>query len=130
MKSILTVLGTFIFCQFIEAFVRIVILLYNQQEFVLYGLESIPGSGWVAALLIGIFTATWLAGMFTVTIIPHSPLKHLSMLFVLLILRRVSEFFQIDEPYAFWYIIAILALQFLALTIVFLIHKKSYAQTS
>jgi hypothetical protein len=130
MKSILTVLGTFLFSQFFEAFARIVMVFYKQQEILLYGLDSVPGPGWVAILMLSIFAATWLAGMLTLTIVPHSPLKHLSVLFTLLFIRRISEFFQLDQGYALWYVVGILTLQILALFVVFVFKNKSDAQAS
>lgn len=128
MKSIITLLGTFIFSVFIENFARIVIIFYKQEELIFYGIESMPGSGWVAALFISVFLGSWLAGMLTTTIAPYSPKKHLTALFILMLLWRISEYYQLQGEQLI-YSLGMICTHLVALSSVLFINKK-YATTS
>lgn len=115
MKSLATVLGTFIFALFVENFTRIIIIIYKQQDMILSGIEALPGSAWVLALFATVATATWLAGMLTITIVPYAPIKHLSALFALMLIWRLSEYMYLSSETPVWYIPSIILCQFLAL---------------
>ena len=124
MKSVITILGTFMFSLFIENFARIVIIFYQQEELIFYGIDAMPGPGWVAALFISVFLSTWLAGMLIVTIIPFAPIKHLLSLFILMLLWRLSEFSQLDATH-YIYTTAMIFTHLSALLTVFYIYKKN-----
>lgn len=128
MKSIITLLGTFFFSVFIENFARIVIIFYKQEELIFYGIQSMPGPGWIAALFISVLLGSWLAGMLTITIVPHSPLKHLTSLFILMLIWRLSEYSQLEEQHLI-YSLGMICTHLVALSTVLFINKK-YAKTS
>ena len=128
MKSIFTLLGTFLFSLFIENFARIVIIFYQREELIFYGLDAMPGIGWVISLFISVFLGSWLTGMLTVTIVPFSPIKHLSALFILMILWRVSEFSQLSAKDVY-YIFGMILTQFAALVTVFILYRKNASKT-
>ena len=129
MKSVLTVLGTFIFGIFCEIFIRIVIIFYHQTEWSFSGLSGIPGLSWVMILSVGIFIGTWISGMLAVTITDFSPDKHLLALLILYFLWRLSEYFGMDEP-SLGYTLGLIILQLTALTFSYIIKLKTNAQTT
>lgn len=129
MKSVLTVIGTFIFGIFCEIFIRVVIIFYHQTEFNFSGLSGLPGFGWIVILGLGIFIATWISGMLTVTITHFSPNKHLLALFALYFLWRLSEFYGMEES-SLGYSIGLILLQLIALNFAFIIKIKTNEQST
>ncbi len=129
MKSVITVFGTFVFGIFCEIFIRIVIIFYHQTEWSFSGLSGIPGLSWLIILGLGIFTATWISGMLTVTITNFSPDKHLFALLALYFLWRLSEYFGMDEP-SLSYSLGLIILQLTALFLSYIIKIKTNAQTT
>lgn len=130
MKSIFTIVGTFVFALFIESFSRVVIVFYKQQELVFSGLDSIPGTSWTIILFTAIFAGTWLAGMLTVTITTFSPSKHLIALYFLLLIWRLSEYFSLSESTPSWYFPSMLVIQAIALSIAYILKQKMDDQIS
>ena len=129
MRSILTVIGSFVFGLFCEFFIRIVIIFYHQSEWVFSGISGLPGISWIAIFGVGVFTATWISGMLTVTITDFSPKVHLSALFSFYLLWRISEYFGMQIP-SLGYSIGILFIQFCALFLALFIKIKSNVQTT
>ncbi|HCD51681.1 MAG TPA: hypothetical protein DEQ34_04490 [Balneolaceae bacterium] len=124
MKQLLAVFGAFFFTVFIEAFTRIIIVFYNQETLIFYGLDSIPGPIWVISLYMAVFTGTWLAGMVLTTAIQSRTFVLLSLLFTLQVMWRVSEFSQLslnDWPYS----LTIILTECFSLITVFLIQRKN-----
>jgi hypothetical protein len=129
MKSILTLFATFTLSLFFEFFIRIVIVFYHQTEWIFSGLSSIPGTNWIVIFCAGLFVSSWISGMLTVTIINFSPLKHLLLLYFIIIFWRISEYFGMNEP-SISYTFSITLLQGTALLLAYYTKIKSNVQAS
>ncbi len=127
MKSILTVLGSFLFSVFVEGFIRVIIIFYHKEEFSLFGITNLPGLSWVIIILFTMLIISWLAGMLTITISEFSPVKHLVSLTFLFIVWRLFEVLQTYETEPVLYHISIVLISLTGIYLAFLTHKKTNA---
>lgn len=107
MKSIITVIGSFLFSIFLEGFIRLIVIFYHQENFVFLGTSSLPNFSWVLIVIVSASVISWICGMLTVTITGFAPKKHLFALAVLILMFRVNEIFQTYKIESLWYLIAI-----------------------
>lgn len=105
MKSILTVLGSFLFSVFVEGFIRVIIIFYHKGEFSIFGISTLPGVSWAIIILVSILIVSWLSGMLAVTISGFAPVEHLLFLAALFMLWRATEIFNIYNSDPLWYLI-------------------------
>ena len=124
MKNLLTVIEAFVFGIFCEIFIRVIIIFYHQTDWNFSGISSMPAVSWILIFSIGIFIATWISGMLTLTLTNFSPRKHLLALFGLYLIWRLSEFYAMDKP-SFMYALSIVSLHAIALILAFVIKQKS-----
>ncbi len=129
MKSIITVLGSFLFVVFCEFFIRVVIIFYHQSDLQFYGISNFPGTSWIIILYFAVAIATWIGSMLAVTITTFSPIKHLLALSIVISLWRMSEFFAMNEP-NFYYTLTILFFQFVAIWLALISKQKINATTT
>lgn len=129
MKSILIVLGTFLFSVFVEGFIRIIIIFYHLGEFKFFGISTLPSFLWVIVILSSIPVITWLSGMLTITIASYAKEKHLYALGVLLLLWRFNELIQTYEVEPVWYLISLILLTISGLSLAYLTHKNATKKT-
>ncbi|RNC85346.1 MAG: hypothetical protein ED557_00810 [Balneola sp.] len=130
MKSIIVVLGVFIFSIFVEGFIRIIVLFYHKTEFTFWGVSSLPSPGWAVALVIASLLIYWLSGMLVVTATMYSPKKHLLSLGMLLLLLKGSEVLQTYSIEPMWYLIMILSSPFIGLYLAYYTHSKIHEKNS
>jgi len=104
MKSIITVIGSFLFSIFLEGFIRIIVIFYHQESFTFLGTTSLPGLSWIIILIISIGIISWISGMLTVTITGFAPVKHLLALSTLVLLFRLNEIIVMHTTESIWYL--------------------------
>tara|TARA_R110000868_G_scaffold304437_30_gene565540 strand:+ start:2591 stop:2989 length:399 start_codon:yes stop_codon:yes gene_type:complete len=127
MKSIATVIGSFLFSIFLEGFIRVIIIFYHQESFIFFGTSSLPGLSWVLIIIVSTTVISWICGMLTVTIVDVSPIRHLFALAFLLLFWRITEIIQTYTSEPIWYLIGITAATFLGLYLSFLTLKHTHA---
>lgn len=130
MKSILVVLGAFLFSFFVEGFIRIIVLFYHKSEFTFWGASALPSPEWAILLVIASLLIYWLSGMLAVTATMHSPAKHLFSLGILLIVLKGSEVYNTYAIEPIWYLLLILVAPIIGLYLAFFTHKKIHAQNN
>ncbi|MEQ9310470.1 MAG: hypothetical protein RLN90_13530 [Balneolaceae bacterium] len=127
MKSVITVLGSFLFSIFLEGFIRIIIIFYHQENFSFFGSSSLPGISWVLIVIISSGIINWISGMLTVTITGFAPKRHLLALTTLVLLFRINEIIQTHHIEFFWYLGAITTTSLTGLYFSYLTQKYSNA---
>lgn len=127
MKSILVVIGTFLFSIFLEGFIRVIILFYHQQEFHLFGTESLPGLSWILIVAVSVFLCSWISSMLSVTLTNYAAGKHLIALAVLFLGWRLLEILQIGFSENTLYSLSFISLQLLAVYLAYLFKKSMNA---
>ena len=130
MKSILVVLGAFLFSIFVEGFSRVIVIIYHQQEFSMFGISSLPGIEWVVILYFAVLATGWISGMLTVTITGFAPGKHLIALGILMLLWRASEIIQLFGSEPTWYLLTLPLASVTALILAYKTHRISNEPTS
>lgn len=128
MKSIITVLGSFLFTIFLEGFIRVIVIFYHQESFVFLGTSALPGLSWVAIVIISVGVISWISGMLTVTITGFAPTKHLLALVTLVLFFRINEIMQTYTTESIWYLVGITCSSLTGLYLSFLTQKHSNAQ--
>lgn len=124
MRSLFTIFGAFLFGIFCEIFIRVIIIFYHQTDWNFSGFSSMPNISWILIFGGGVFIATWISGMLTLTIANYSSKKHLIALFILYSTWRLSEFFAMDKP-SLIYSLSIVSLHTIALILAYLIKEKT-----
>ncbi len=129
MKSVLVVLGAFLFSIFVEGFIRIIVLFYHKSEFTFWGVSALPSPSWAIILVLASLLIYWLSGMLTVTATMHSPKKHLLSLAGLILLIKGNEVYQTYDIEPLWYLILILSAPIIGLYLSFFAHSKIHEKT-
>ena len=129
MKSILAVLGAFLFSFFVEGFIRIIVLFYHKSDFSFWGASALPSPEWAILLVIASLLIYWLSGMLAVTATMHSPRKHLLSLGVLILILKGSEAYQTYSIEPICYIILILITPIAGLYLSLFTHLKIHEKT-
>lgn len=124
MKSILSVLGSFIFFIFSSGFSRLVVSLYHNLNFEVTSYAHYPNEYWLLILLLSDSMFVWVSGMLTVTITQFAPGQHLLALGTLLLIWRTNEVLSSGSPYNTWLVLGLAVSVILPLIVSYLIHKK------
>ena len=128
MKSIITVIGSFLFSIFLEGFIRLIIIFYHQGEFAFFGISKLPSISWVFIILASVIAISWISGMLTVTITGFAPIKHLISLAFLFLMWRLNEIILTQGVEPNWYLFTITFSSILGLYLAYLTQKHSHVQ--
>ena len=125
MKSIVSVLGAFLFTIFSEGFIRVIIIFYHKSEFLFFGTTPLPSSIWSIIIFAALLLIYWLSGMLVVTITNFAVVKHLVSFATLLLLWRVNEYVQTDGMEPVWYYAIHLLIIPFSVYLCFLTYQKT-----
>lgn len=125
MKSILTVLGAFLFSVFVEGFTRVIIIFYHQLEFSFFGISTLPNTTWGIIFLGSVLVINWISGMLTISVMHSSPKPHILALGILIILFRTNEFFMTRNSEPLWYLISLFLISLLGIALAYLTYSRT-----